>query len=141
VEVRAYSEDSLRRIGFGDGVPGVRIRTPTQLAAEQSLFFEMRHVSRAFEQLGGESVRQLPKRIQDGPDPASGSRRQTIMKETLLPLPAHGRELQCLRCARICPRCVSPARHRTPSRIKENQGKDHGNHRRIVHQHHPDPVD
>jgi hypothetical protein len=58
-EVCAYSEDSLRRIGFGDGVPGVRIRTPTQLAAEQALFFDMRHVSRAFEQLGGESVRQF----------------------------------------------------------------------------------
>jgi ATP-dependent Clp protease ATP-binding subunit ClpA len=58
-EVCAYSEESLRRIGFGDGVPGVRIRTPAQLAVEQSLFFDMRHVSRAFEQLGGESVRQL----------------------------------------------------------------------------------
>jgi hypothetical protein len=59
-EVCAYSEDSLRRIGFGDGaVPGVRIRTPVQLAAEPELFFDMRHVSRAFEQLGGESVRQF----------------------------------------------------------------------------------
>jgi hypothetical protein len=58
-EVCAYSEDSLRRIGFGDGVPGVRIRTPAQLATEQELFFDMRHVSRAFEQLGGESVRQF----------------------------------------------------------------------------------
>lgn len=57
-EVCAYSEDSLRRIGFSDG-EGVRIRLPAQLAAEQSLFFDMRHVSRAFEQLGGESVRQL----------------------------------------------------------------------------------
>jgi hypothetical protein len=58
-EVCAYSEDGLRRIGFGDGVPGVRIRTPAQLAAEAELFFDMRHVSRAFEQLGGESVRRF----------------------------------------------------------------------------------
>jgi MoxR-like ATPase len=59
-EVCAYSEDALRRIGFGDSAaPGVRIRTPAQLAAEQQLFFDMRHVSRAFEQLGGESVRQF----------------------------------------------------------------------------------
>jgi len=58
-EVCAYSEDSLRRIGFGDGTPGVRIRTAAQLAADRELFFDMRHVSRAFEQLGGESVRQL----------------------------------------------------------------------------------
>ncbi len=57
-EVCAYSEDSLRRVGFGDGASGVRIRTPAQLAG-QDLFFDMRHVSRAFEQLGGESVRQL----------------------------------------------------------------------------------
>jgi MoxR-like ATPase len=59
-EVCAYSEDGLRRIGFGDGaVAGVRVLTPAQLAARQDLFFDMRHVSRAFEQLGGESVRQL----------------------------------------------------------------------------------
>jgi len=58
-EVCAYSEEGLRRIGFGDGEVGVRIRTPAQIAAEQQLFFDMRHVSRAFEQLGGESVRQL----------------------------------------------------------------------------------
>jgi MoxR-like ATPase len=58
-EVCAYSEDGLRRIGFGDGAPGVRIRTPAQIAAEQDLFFDMRHVSRAFEQLGGESVRRF----------------------------------------------------------------------------------
>jgi hypothetical protein len=58
-EVCAYSEDGLRRIGFGDAAaPGVRVCTPAQLAA-QSLFFDMRHVSRAFEQLGGESVRQF----------------------------------------------------------------------------------
>jgi hypothetical protein len=58
-EVCAYSEDGLRHIGFGGTVPGVRIRTPAQLAVEQDLFFDMRHVSRAFEQLGGESVRQF----------------------------------------------------------------------------------
>jgi hypothetical protein len=58
-EVCAYSEDGLRRIGFGDSTAGVRIRTPAQLAVEQELFFDMRHVSRAFEQLGGESVRQF----------------------------------------------------------------------------------
>src|SRR5207244_10379096 len=58
-EVCAYSEEGLRRLGFGDSVaPGVRICTPAQLAA-QDLFFDMRHVSRAFEQLGGESVRQF----------------------------------------------------------------------------------
>ncbi len=54
--VCAYSEESLRQIGFGDGV---RIRTPAQLAVAPELFFDMRHVSRAFEQLGGESVRQF----------------------------------------------------------------------------------
>jgi hypothetical protein len=58
-EVCAYSEESLRRIGFDGRMPGVRIRLPAQLAAEQELFFDMRHVSRAFEQLGGESVRQF----------------------------------------------------------------------------------
>src|SRR5579883_1228252 len=58
-EVCAYSEDGLRRIGFSDGAVGVRIRTPAQIAADQQLFFDMRHVSRAFEQLGGESVRRF----------------------------------------------------------------------------------
>jgi hypothetical protein len=58
-EVCAYSEESLRRVGFGATAPGVRIRTPAQIAADQQLFFDMRHVSRAFEQLGGESVRQF----------------------------------------------------------------------------------
>jgi hypothetical protein len=57
--VCAYAEEGLRRIGFGDGTPGVRIRTPAQIASEAELFFDMRHVSRAFEQLGGESVRQF----------------------------------------------------------------------------------
>src|SRR6185437_11973501 len=45
-DVCAYSEMSLRRIGFGDGTAGVHVRTPTQIAAEQQLFFDMRHVSR-----------------------------------------------------------------------------------------------
>ncbi len=59
-EVCAYSEEGLRHIGFGEGaVTGVRVCTPAQIAAEQQLFFDMRHVSRAFEQLGGESVRQF----------------------------------------------------------------------------------
>jgi hypothetical protein len=58
-EVCAYSEESLRKIGFGDGTPGVRIRTSAQLAAAGDLFFDMRHVSRAFEQLGGESVHRI----------------------------------------------------------------------------------
>jgi MoxR-like ATPase len=63
-EVCAYSEEGLRRIGFGGGepgasAPGVRVLTPVQIAAQQQLFFDMRHVSRAFEQLGGESVRQF----------------------------------------------------------------------------------
>jgi hypothetical protein len=57
-EVCAYSEDGLRRMGFAAGA-GVRICTPEQIAAQQQLFFDMRHVSRAFEQLGGESVRQM----------------------------------------------------------------------------------
>jgi hypothetical protein len=58
-EVCAYSEDGLRRFGFGSGANGMCIRTPDQMAAEQDLFFDMRHVSRAFEQLAGESVRQF----------------------------------------------------------------------------------
>jgi hypothetical protein len=59
-EVCAYSEEGLRRIGFGNhAAPGVRVCTPAQIAQEQQLFFDMRHVSRAFEQLGGESVRQF----------------------------------------------------------------------------------
>jgi hypothetical protein len=58
-EVCACSEEGLRRLGFGDGAGnGVRICTPAQIAAQQ-LFFDMRHVSRAFEQLGGESVRKF----------------------------------------------------------------------------------
>jgi MoxR-like ATPase len=55
-EVCAYSEAESRRIGFG-AEPGVRIHTAAQLAAvESELFFDM---SRAFEQLGGESVRRI----------------------------------------------------------------------------------
>jgi hypothetical protein len=57
-EVCAYSEGDLRRIGFG-AETGVCVRTVAELAAEPQLFFDMRHVSRAFEQLGGESVRRL----------------------------------------------------------------------------------
>ncbi len=57
-EVCAYSEEGLRRFGFAAG-PGMCISSPEQLAAQQQLFFDMRHVSRAFEQLGGESVRQF----------------------------------------------------------------------------------
>jgi hypothetical protein len=37
----------------------VRVCTPAQIAEQQQLFFDMRHVSRAFEQLGGEAVRQF----------------------------------------------------------------------------------
>jgi hypothetical protein len=57
-DVCAYSEVDLRRIGFGSE-SGVRVRTPAELAKESELFFDMRHVSRAFEQLGGESVRKF----------------------------------------------------------------------------------
>src|SRR5262249_19693706 len=59
-EVCAYDEEGLRRFGFGSvAAPGVRVCTPAQIATQQQLFFDMRHVSRAFEQLGGESVRQF----------------------------------------------------------------------------------
>jgi hypothetical protein len=58
-EVCAYSEVGMRRLGFSEGANGVRVHTPAQLAVESELFFDMRHVSRAFEQLGGESVRQF----------------------------------------------------------------------------------
>jgi hypothetical protein len=96
-EVCAYSEEGLRRIGFGDGAPGVRIRTLAQLAAEQHLFFDMRHVSRAFEQLGGESVRQFaeaqydrgwhrrrkdPRRVKIVGDPGRGRILLVDVKET-----------------------------------------------------------
>jgi hypothetical protein len=57
-EVCAYSEEGLRRMGFA-AAAGVRVSTPEQIAAQQQLFFDMRHVSRAFEQLGGESIRQF----------------------------------------------------------------------------------
>jgi hypothetical protein len=97
-EVCAYSEDGLRRIGFGDGAaPGVRVCTPAQIAAQQQLFFDMRHVSRAFEQLGGESVRQFaeeqyergrhrsrkhPRRVRVVGDPARGRIVLVDVKET-----------------------------------------------------------
>jgi MoxR-like ATPase len=97
-EVCAYSEDGLRRIGFGDGAaPGVRVCTPAQIAAQQQLFFDMRHVSRAFEQLGGESVRQFaeeqydrgwhrhrnhPRKVKIVGDPARGRILLVDVKET-----------------------------------------------------------
>jgi hypothetical protein len=66
-EVCAYSEDGLKHFGFGHGAaPGVRVCTPGQIAAQAQLFFDMRHVSRAFEQLGGESVRQFAEEQYDG---------------------------------------------------------------------------
>jgi hypothetical protein len=89
-EVCAYREDGLRRIGFGDGTPGVRVRTPVQLAADESLFFDMRHVSRAFEQLGGESVRQL---AEEQYDRGWHRRRQHPRRVKLLGDPLHGRIL------------------------------------------------
>jgi hypothetical protein len=87
-EVCAYNEESLRRIGFGDGVAGVRIRTPVQIAAESQLFFDMRHVSRAFEQLGGESVRQL---TEEQYDRGWHRQRQHPRRVKLVGDPAHGR--------------------------------------------------
>jgi hypothetical protein len=49
-----------RPVGFGDvPTPGVRVCTSAQIAVQQDLFFDMRHASRAFEQLAGESVRQF----------------------------------------------------------------------------------
>ncbi len=55
-DVCAFAEDGFRRIGFGGSTPGVRIHTVAELGND-ALFFDVRHVSRAFEQLGGESVR------------------------------------------------------------------------------------
>jgi hypothetical protein len=97
-EVCAYSEDGLRRIGFGDrAAPGVRILSPAQIAAQQQLFFDMRHVSRAFEQMGGESVRQFaeeqydrgahrhrkhPRQVKIVGDPARGRILLVDVKET-----------------------------------------------------------
>jgi MoxR-like ATPase len=89
-EVCAYSEESLRRIGFSDGAPGVRIHTAAQLAAEQSLFFDMRHVSRAFEQLGGESVRQF---AEEQYDRGWHRRRKQPRRVMLVGDPNHGRIL------------------------------------------------
>jgi hypothetical protein len=89
-EVCAFSEDGLRRIGFGDGVAGVRIRTPAQIAAERELFFDMRHVSRAFEQLGGESVRRL---AEEQYDRGRHRHRQHPRRVKLVGDPAHGRIL------------------------------------------------
>jgi hypothetical protein len=89
-EVCAYSEESLRRIGFGDGVPGVRIRTPIQIASDLALFFDMRHVSRAFEQLGGESVRQL---AEEQYDRGRHRHRKHPRRVRLVGDPLHGRIL------------------------------------------------
>jgi hypothetical protein len=90
-EVCAYSEDGLRHIGFaGSGVNGVRMRTPAQLAAEQDLFFDMRHVSRAFEQLGGESVRQF---AEEQYDRGWHRHRNHPRHVKLVGDPAHGRIL------------------------------------------------
>jgi MoxR-like ATPase len=87
-EVCAYSESSLRRIGFADGPAGVRIRTPAQLAATTELFFDMRHVSRAFEQLGGESVRQF---AEEQYDHGWHRRRQHPRRVKLIGDPTRGR--------------------------------------------------
>jgi hypothetical protein len=97
-EVCAYSEDGLRRFGFGAAMgPGVRVCTPAQIMAEVQLFFDMRHVSRAFEQLGGESVRQFaeeqydhgwhrrrgePRKVKVVGDPARGRILLVDVKET-----------------------------------------------------------
>lgn len=86
--VCAYSEEGLRRIGFGDGAAGVRVRTPAQLAGEPGLFFDMRHVSRAFEQLGGESVRRL---AEEQYDRGWHRRRQQPRRVKLVGDPARGR--------------------------------------------------
>ncbi len=91
--VCAYSEEGLRRIGFGVGepgasAPGVRIRTPAQLAADGPLFFDMRHVSRAFEQLGGESVRRF---AEEQYDRGWHRRRQQPRRVRLVGDPVHGR--------------------------------------------------
>jgi hypothetical protein len=87
-EVCAYSEDGLRHIGFGSGVPGVRVLTPAQLSANQELFFDMRHVSRAFEQLGGESVRQF---AEEQYDRGWHRRRKHPRKVMIVGDPARGR--------------------------------------------------
>jgi hypothetical protein len=90
-EVCAYSEEGLRRIGFGDGpAPGVRVRTPAQIAVRQELFFDMRHVSRAFEQLGGESVRRL---AEEQYDRGGHRRRQHPRRVKLVGDPVRGRIL------------------------------------------------
>jgi MoxR-like ATPase len=90
-EVCAYSEDGLRRIGFGNGAAaGVRICTPAQIAAQQELFFDMRHVSRAFEQLGGESVRQF---AEEQYDRGWHRRREHPRKVRVVADPARGRIL------------------------------------------------
>jgi hypothetical protein len=90
-DVCAYSEQGLRQIGFGDGAaPGVRVCTPEQLAARPELFFDMRHVSRAFEQLGGESVRRF---AEEQYERGWHRRRQDPRKVKIVGDPARGRIL------------------------------------------------
>src|SRR5262249_37324527 len=90
-EVCAYSEEGLRRIGFGDAAAaGVRVCTPAQLAAQPQLFFDMRHVSRAFEQLGGESVRQF---AEEQYDRGWHRRRRHPRMVKIVGDPVHGRIL------------------------------------------------
>jgi hypothetical protein len=66
----------------------VRVYTPAQLAARQELFFDMRHVSRAFEQLGGESVRQF---AEEQYDRGWHRRRQHPRKVKIVGDPGRGR--------------------------------------------------
>ncbi|MBY0524501.1 MAG: AAA family ATPase [Gemmataceae bacterium] len=89
-DVCSYSEDGLRRIGFSEGVAGVRIRTVAQLSDDRELFFDMRHVSRAFEQIGGESVRQL---AEEQYDHGWHRRRKHPRQVKLVGDPVHGRIL------------------------------------------------
>jgi hypothetical protein len=63
---------------------------PAQLAIEQDLFFDMRHVSRAFEQLGGESVRQF---AEEQYERGWHRRRKHPRRVTLVGDPKHGRIL------------------------------------------------
>jgi hypothetical protein len=97
-EVCAFSEDGLKRFGFAPtAVSGVRVLTPAQIGEQPELFFDMRHVSRAFEQLGGESVRQFaeeqyargwhrrrgqPRKVKIVGDPARGRVVLVDVKET-----------------------------------------------------------
>ena len=66
----------------------MRVRTVAQLAADRQLFFDMRHVSRAFEQLGGESVRQF---AEEQYDRGWHRRRKQPRQVKLVGDPARGR--------------------------------------------------